>query len=396
MLPLEIQAGAIIVRNMHHATRLTPFEEMMYCADSPAYPMTFFCRLRFAGTLDIDRLTQIVQNAAAKQPLFTSTVELVTSSRVEYYVWKTSDRRVAVTLHNATDPNTAPHTPHLDLTQEIGLRLFVTERHLDCGNVTELLFQVHHACCDGIRFADFVDGVLQNYATSSVDVATIPPATVPRGKNAATPWWAWLLIPCTLLVRTVLVIRLAFLYWRHAAPLVATPPQLDAPQPHETFPSLFIRQLDRDATQRILEAAKRENVTFNDMLLTAAFRAIEMFRHVDANDKRPLRLSIPVNLQTKDAARTEAANVVSMMFIDRRLTATTSPQRLLASVHRAMIWAKRFDAATLLAGLRLLKLFPRLLPHVVRNRHRLWATVVVSNLGRLFSQRGEMTVGDAI
>ena len=53
---------------------LVPFEEYMLSDDRPAYPMDFFCRLRFSGQFDRSALGSAFDVAVERHPLLAAMV----------------------------------------------------------------------------------------------------------------------------------------------------------------------------------------------------------------------------------------------------------------------------------------------------------------------------------
>ena len=63
---------------------LAPFEEYMLADDRPAYPMTFFLRLRLAGRFGLETFPQALRTAVSRHPLLSALVRQVGRRRPEW------------------------------------------------------------------------------------------------------------------------------------------------------------------------------------------------------------------------------------------------------------------------------------------------------------------------
>ena len=101
-------------------------------------------------------------------------------------------------------------------------------------------------------------------------------------------------------------------------------------------PATCVYRFTADQVRRLHTAAKRAGVTINDLLLTDLFMTIDRWQSQHApQQKRPcVRLSMPINLRTNRQVPQTAANVVSMIFLDRRPRWYRSRETLLRTVRR--------------------------------------------------------------
>jgi hypothetical protein len=117
-----------------------------------------------------------------------------------------------------------------------------------------------------------------------------------------------------------------------------------------------------------------------------------------------IRLSVPVNLRNMDDRlwRISAANVVSMVFLDRRQPQRIGPDPLLAGIHEQMQRIKRFQLGlTFLFSLGMFQSLPSGLAGMTQ-ANRCLSTCVFTNLGdplshvQLPRSDGRLVAGDLL
>jgi hypothetical protein len=137
---------------MSETIPLTHFEELMLHQDSSAYPVSCFVRLRFEGRLVRAAFESAACVAIGSHPLLHAVVE-----KQKRYVWRVGDVAPKITWTDG-DHQPEPEMRQLDITAEYGLRFFVRLYE----NRSDVLIQLHHACCDGIAMSDpelLLDGI---------------------------------------------------------------------------------------------------------------------------------------------------------------------------------------------------------------------------------------------
>lgn len=388
---------------------LRPFEEYMLLDDRDIYPMSFFIRLRFSGELDEDSVRPAFHRAAARHPLLNS---VVTEPKKERFYWVPSETKPEFLRFETDDPDRLPHTPRIDLTREPGLRLYFIRRRLSDGaKTTELLFQVHHACCDGLGLMQLIDDFLRHYASEigEADSGVVLPPPDPRtlkkrGTHALTPRYV---LRRLLAAPGRLVGLHAFIRTYIDTPTSLVPMSLDRLRPTlpDSFPSVVCRTLGPKDCAALLDAARRRGVTLNDLLMRDLFSALGMFRNKYFAEKshRLLRLSVPVNLRPFSTATDHVANIVGMVFVDRHVPRDGDPDALLDGLCREMRRNKFFrNGSTLNWVLRVCKAVPGLLAVGIHRKRRVWASCVFSNLGRILDDSplpkvdGRLRFGDTL
>jgi len=361
---------------------LVPFEQYMLVDDRPAYPMNFFIRLRFAGRLDEEVLQSALRAVLPRHPLLTATVRQTGFNR---YQWVAAPG-LSPKVHwlNALSTNGFPHALPIDLFSEPGLRVFLVQ----AAGVCELIAQFHHACCDGLGAMGFLEDLLITYALKTGTLAggsTLrqlePERLRHRGKFGLTAW-KYLKIQHQQ-------IQSPFGAWDFFAhtpvPVVPHRPRSAAAPPPLSFPATVSRELTAEQFGALRALARRQNVTVNDILTRDLFVALGRWKtlYAPCHALDRLRVSIPVNLRKPDDYRMPAANVVSMVFLDRRPKDLADTERLLWGIHRQMDHIKQTGLKlTFVLCLRAVQSLPGGIARLAAV-DRCSATGVLTNLGML-------------
>jgi hypothetical protein len=185
------------------------------------------------------------------------------------------------------------------------------------------------------------------------------------------------------------------------------------------FPTILCKDLTVAETQNVAQKTKELGITINDWFLCTTFLAMKQWREQnflttpappkEGNYAPPLvgnyapplvenyspplegagggylRIAVPTNLRTTDDALMPAANIVSMVFLDRKPAKVQASPSFYRGVHREMQHIKRCDLGwAFIHGLTLYRrIFGSFRKMVQQNR--CWATATVSNLGRWFA-----------
>jgi hypothetical protein len=368
---------------------LTAFEEYMIRDDRSAYPMCIIARLQFAGRLDTQAAEVAWRQAFSRHPLPGATVRINRKRRPE---WTSAQSVPALRWTSRDLREILPDMGPLDVTQEPGLRGWASS---DADHST-IVVQVHHAACDGKGVLQLADDFLRGYALvmkgerCGVELATYDEGLLPRrGTYGLTARKLLAMLPAQL---SGLIGAGQFLF-RQPVPLLASGEsscrdsknasrhaECDEYNP----PSVRTGRIEADVLRRLSAAAKEQQVTVNDWLLRDFFLAVDDFRrrHESPRETDWLRFSVPINLRQQEDARLSAANVVSMVFLDRNARQIADPASLLRGIHDEMDLIRRRQLGlTFIWSLHALRALPGGLAGRVGNG-RCEATCVVSNLGR--------------
>ncbi len=337
---------------------LTCLEEYMLCDDRPSHPMTGILRLRFSGSLNRAAWEAAVALTVQRHVLLRSTVARGRWRRlrwVEHPGWCPT-----VVWDSAVNRYGLPSMVGIDLRQEPGLRVWVVAgREGD-----EAVFQVHHACSDGLGVVRMAEDLLLGYAQQlgTREAGSALPTIDDRGlrQRGAPGLSVWSLLTTAHHQAVGLLGAWEFLS-RSPVPLVPSSAALDETVPPSAFPCALTHTLDPDETRRLFEAAKSLGVTVNDLLVRDMFLAVAAWRTARdwGSGEDWLRFAVPVNLRRAEEERMPAANSVSLVFLDRRPADCADPERLLDGVRRQMQVIKRHRLGyTFVLSLGLARLLP--------------------------------------
>ncbi len=345
--------------------RLAPFERYMLVDDRPSHPMHIVTRLRFEGPLDTQQLEEATQATLAGHPLLTATLSPA-------HRWQFDGTRVAIqwrdTAFAPTDLNLNP----IDLRQEPGLKIYAHTQGLQ----SEVVIQVHHACCDGLGLLGFVEDLLSHYGRVGGESWPLPQRNQQllsqRHQLGLTgkDWWKALSRQGRAICSTLQFLR------RPAQTLGTHPSQ--SHQKERTFVFDTLR-LALKASQQLLQRARDMQVTLNDLLLSTLLLTLHD-QKVSESDSPWLRLCVPMNYRQAQHHLLPATNWVSLMFLTRRNRDLQSPSDLIRSIHQEMSRIKRNqEGMTFNLGLALYHRLGLLRPHCEVSHCR--TTAVMSNLG---------------
>lgn len=360
---------------------LAPFENYMLADDRPAYPMNFFFRLGFAGRLSEADFRAAWSVAVHRHPLLSALV-VRQAGRPR---WVATGELPSVTWSNESSAEDPVCARALNLSEQPGVKAIVragVER-------TDVLLQFHHSSCDGLGAVSFLDDLLIAYAgqrDAAIECRLKPlhPESLRRrGAFGLTPWRLLAMAPR----QAVGLLGARQFLARRPAPLVTHSPT-PSDQPQTTgYPSTMTRWLTAEETADLGRAAQSLQVTTNDLLLSHLFGAIAQWRqrHASPQPTDWLRLTVPMNMRTVADRQLSAANVVSMVFLDRRLAQVEDFGKLTASVHDEMQMIKRLQLGlTFVLSLRVADSLGAVARMCGAQTCR--ATTMLSNLGKLFQR----------
>jgi len=227
-----------------------------------------------------------------------------------------------------------------------------------------VVLQAHHCCADALGMSKVFEDLLVGYAMNqgnTEDEVSLPSLDPQRLIDRGTPGLtAWKLLKMAHKQAIGLLGAREFAM-RSPVPLARLVDDIDEATPPPTFPNPQTYDLDPSETKGLINAAKSQRVTVNDLLARDLFLAIGSWRENrnigDAQDW--LRFSIPMNLRTSSDERMPMANCVSMMFLDRQPCSFSDPDELLKSIHEQMKKIRRLELQyTFVFSLALSRLIP--------------------------------------
>ena len=385
--------------------RLTPFEEYMLLDSQPAYPMSCFFKISLKGQFDLSIFAFALQETLINHPLLSCSVIAKRSfGRQHVFYWHNTG-----TIHPiARQPLEAeplnanqrfPPSQGINLFQEPALKVTVCNPITDPNKThlkgqTNIVFEVHHSASDASGIARFIEDVLCCYARQTRSNTEQRPAVKPEAlkKRGAFGWkrnklnqlWgifrAW-----TFLLNRVMPLT----------PQTGDAQTIKESKPSADYPAILCRNLTESETQTVLNKAKQLGITVNDLFLGSAFLAMkhcQMKQQQEKNDKHNdhtaksnLRIAVPTNLRTPSDESMPAANVVSMVFLDRLPKNIQPTQEFYLGVYKEMQHIKRCSLGwAFIFGLTIYRFLFGSFKKMMKP-NRCWATATVTNLGRLFT-----------
>lgn len=380
--------------------RSTVFERYMFMGNRPHEPMAFQIRLRFSGRIEPESFREALREAIARHPFLSARLQ---GESIRNLVWVAGDD----TLHFDCQETGAPlHYPvhgGIDLRHEPGLRTWV--RFDEQG--TEIRFQFHHSCCDGIGAYQFIDEVLcryhqRIYPEQPVPLKVVRPELLSQRGRFGLPWWRRLLrLPLTIFA----VIDGGSRFYLQSPVEIALPPRQPPDETElQAVVDMPVATLTREQVSRLSQIAKLAGVTFNDLLVREFLRALRSWNELATG--RPLEgklsLIVPINLRDAVDEDQPAVNIVGMVPIYRDAKALADPRKLLRWLSREMTYFKRLrlgvEFSNVIAVIEWW--FGSLKPLLDMDRCN--TTAIFSNVGRVFSdsplpREGErLRVGDML
>ncbi|MBX7187301.1 MAG: hypothetical protein K1Y01_19315 [Vicinamibacteria bacterium] len=366
---------------------LTPFEELMHELHSAARPMVFMVRLHFEGRFEMEACRKAVFATFSHHPLTRSRV----AGRSPGLFWEVV-RDPTVSVEEGDPPPIAFSSPSLEDGPGVVVRVTI-------GSQRSLLdIELHHAVSDGRGALALLRDFLTEYARALG--AEVPPVDrdqeMLRSRGHFGLSLPSLLSEAPRQLLGLIGIRRAVM--RHPVRVrgaidPAKAPVPDAPE--REVPRVFFHRFDPDTTGLIARAARAKGATTNHVLVTTIYEAIVAWRERqgESADGSWIRVATPFDLRTlEQLERLPAANVMSLVFLDRRARAVRQPDRLLISLRNEMGFIRAWRLAlTFVLALAALKPFSGLRRRLMKLR----ATAFATNLGRIVptGPMGKVTAG---
>jgi hypothetical protein len=376
---------------------LTPFEFYYFCDNQPEYPTMYPVEMKFSGVLQRGAFSRALAAALERHPLLGS---LVGEGPEGQPAWiGNGPNPVTIDWESEKTPLSHAQGEYIDLCRWPGLRVWVR-----CSEKTSrAVFQMHHACCDGLGALRFAEDLLVLY---SREVAGGDPAIAPRPIDVTQLRTRGEFPPTEgglkILARDAYVTARVWgpILLRTPAPLRVPSSGQNSPATPMPFLGFQTHVLDPGLTRRLRALAGTQNVTLNDLMLCDLFQTVGDWNRQFGQRGNPwLRINVPVTVRDRDDDTMPAANLLSFMFLARKVRQCRDRAGLLAGIHWETEAIKRWRLGWyFLGGLALGR---RWVPWFLR-RNRSFATVVLSNLGRIFSraplprQGRQLVCGDVI
>ena len=361
--------------------RLTPFEEYALRDGTASHPLEFFYRLTFDGPLEGAAVAAAAAEAFRRHPLLAARID-ERPGRTPRFMESGAGPAVVV-IDGARG---LPPIPALDTARGPLARLLLVERS---DGMTDILAQFHHAACDGLGALTFLgDFCAILDATLSGDR---PPADTGdplslrgRGRYGLDSWKLLRSLPAQA--------RGLEGVWKFLRnrPVQLAAVTTDEPPTRTHRLQRSSAEFDADDVRSLRRAATEAGVSLNELAAAALLGAIHdtlpssTWRH----PRDRVRLSIPMNMRRPADRHMPAANVVSMVFLDRA-PADLESSALPTSLHDEMQLIKRLGLGmTFLFTLAIARGLPGGIARLVDDRSTA-ATALFTNLGRIFTRVAE-------
>jgi hypothetical protein len=358
---------------------LTPFEEYAFRDGTPSHPLEFFYRLSFDGPLDAAAVAAAAGESFRRHPLLAARVE-EQPGRSLRFAPAAPFSPVAV-IDGGSE---LPPIPALDTARGPLARLLLVTR---ADGPADILAQFHHVACDGLGALAFL-GDFCALLDAALRGDRPPPNTAdPRLLRGRGRYG----LDCQKLLRSLPAqargLEGVWKFLAHRPVRLALDARAEQPA--------GLHRLQRATAEfrgahvrGLRQAATAAGVSLNELAAGALFGAIADILPASAccHARERVRLSIPMNMRRPADRRMPAANVVSMVFLDRSPAEIAAPT-LARSLHDEMQLIKRLGLGmTFLYTLAVARSLPGGISRLVGDRSTA-ATALFTNLGRIFSRQ---------
>jgi hypothetical protein len=352
---------------------LNPADLLWLAQDLPGYPSTFVIQLELSGRFDRPSWESAIDEALGRHPLLRAFVRPAKRGLPCWVAAPTGLPPIEWSVEGA--PITCPSGEAIDLAHETGLRIWI-RLNVDRARV---LFQFHHACCDGTGAYRFIGDVLACYGARTAGIDRSPVLS-PVQLHMLRSRSERILDPVPIGLRAGFALAWKILL-RRPAPLAAP----RATKPKRTtgeFPGFLSRSLDRETTESLRAAAIERGATLNDLLLRDMFLAMHTWnRRQGSTSRNRLRIMMPTDMRTADDCEMPATNLTSYTFLSRDVRSWGSPAELLSGIQAETALIKRCRLGTkFMSSVSWAARRAKLLPFLAA-RNICLASVVLSNAG---------------
>ena len=381
---------------------LTAFEQYMLLDGTADHPMDFFFRLRFHGSLelDLDALQEALDAAVRRHPLLAARIDSHRTTGPRFTISAGGPIRLQ-TAPPLSDPDAFPAFAAIDPARGPLLRFVIVgtvtaATDPDTTNRFDMIAQFHHAACDGLGAVAFLNDFLKLLAAR---LTALDPQLDPlnplqlRGRGRyGLKLWSFV----TSLHRQARGLEGVWKFLTNkpvrleSVGAVATAAEsAESPAANTRCPTACSFTLDSQTTAALRQAARHNGVSLNELLTAALFSTLRATIPATAFDQRHsvIRLCIHMNARQASDRRTPAANIVSMIFLDRSPQQILDAPALLQSIHDEIQLIKRCGLKmTFIFTLWLARLLPGGIRSLVKNQQTA-ATALFTNLGSIFNCR---------
>ena len=328
-----VTATETAVRSRILPLHLSAADMLWLAQDLPDYPSTFVISLELSGHIDRPSWESAIAEGLDRHPLLRAFIRPAKGGVPCWVAAPSSLPPIDWSVEGA--PITCPSGQAIDLAHETGLRIWI---RMDTDSA-RVLFQFHHACCDGTGAYRFIGDLLACYGAKTARTSQAPILSpVQFSMLRARSERILDRVPIGLRAGSALAWKI---FTRLPAPLAA-PRAAKRNERHSEFPGFMSRSLDRETTESLRGVAVEQSVTLNDLLIRDLFFAMHTWnQRQDSIDRNRLRIMMPTDMRAAEDCEMPAANLTSYTFLSRDVRHWGTPTELLTSIQAETAQIKR-------------------------------------------------------
>lgn len=315
--------------------QLSPFEHYMFMDDRDDYPMIIVLMVELEGSVQREAFEESLRLAIVRHPLLSSLVQQIPGNGKCWV--PVTDSTLDLTWVDCHESIPDAHQRRIDLTRQSGLRIRAHVLPDRC----RIDFHFHHASADGIGGIQFIGDVLAIYGRLTAPVGAELPELTPisieklltRTKYVTEESEAE---PKAICCPWRLGKKLLKLLRRGPTPVAVRQDLAPTSAESRQAPAMICRFLERSVIQKLKVVAAQKGVGLNDLYLLGMFQSINEWNQQleRSNPRQWLRIGMPTSLRTPLHDGMPATNLVSYMFLTRRTSDLTNPDKMLSDIHR--------------------------------------------------------------
>jgi NRPS condensation-like uncharacterized protein len=301
---------------------MVAFEHYMYADDRPTHSMVVQMRFWFRGHFQKDIFLAALKETLTRNRMFQMKLSGKPGARTSNINWVEEPSLVMpfISWTSLDDPVSHPKNPtHIDLTNEIGLRLWVRDNNKTIPDVdntkSELLVQFHHSVCDGVGMLLFIEELLIHYAhLTGITHHTLRPID-PNLFSSRGNFW---LTKSEWKNRFFKDFQRAFNYFKFLAqPLAHPPAQTGELTSHADLFASERHVFSAETMKNIRQTARSIQATVNDVLLYELFHTLSIWNKSLGRIRNKIRVALATSLRIEQDTKQSCLNIVSMVFLHK-------------------------------------------------------------------------------
>jgi NRPS condensation-like uncharacterized protein len=309
-----------------------PFAHFFLNDDSPKCPMTIEQQLFFSGKIDQAAFENSVKEVIQRHPLLNA---LIDNPSRRYPHWISAQGVLPwIDWGREGEPLEFIHQEYLDLTKELGLRIWVRQG----AEKAVVTLQIHHCCSDGIGAMLIVGDLLKTYADHFNSDRSLPMS--PPEKDSLETRASSKIHPKGSEEKTaglwVTLKEILKVFLQQPNELLFYPSRKSGEAPLTDYPRLVSHTFSPDEFQKMSQTVKRMGIALNDLLLSDLLLAIREWnvRLAPQDTKRHIKILMPISLRDGKKDPTFGTNMISYVFILRKEKECIRGKQLIEGIRR--------------------------------------------------------------